>query len=72
MFTSRPTPDLNRAFQQASQRAELALYRQLVRVNRTLARGRRWLQPVANRLWVLPLSFMIGLVGMLAIRIYQF
>lgn len=60
---------LRRRVHQTFEHSQLMVLRQVIALNRSVTRARRWLQPVAGWLWLLPISFLVGMVSVMLIRL---
>jgi hypothetical protein len=50
-------------------RYQLLALRQVIRLNRSVAWARCWLQPVEQWLWLMPAAFLLGMVSVMLIRL---
>ncbi len=54
---------LRRKLGRYGDRIQLAVWREVIRLNRTAAKARQWLAPIKGYLWLPPTAFVIGLIG---------
>ncbi|MCS6909399.1 MAG: hypothetical protein NZM11_02345 [Anaerolineales bacterium] len=60
---------IRRRFHSALEHSQLLILRQVISFNRSVRRARRWLQPVESWLWLMPAAFLLGMVGVILIRL---
>ncbi len=60
---------IRRRFYHTFEQSQLMVLRRVIALNRSVTRARRWLQPVAGWLWLLPTSFLVGMVSVMLIRL---
>jgi hypothetical protein len=54
---------LRRRLTGAAEIVQLAVLQRVIRANRALHRGRLWIKPIERWLWLMPMSYLIGLIG---------
>lgn len=65
MFTTNSC----RYIRNALERSQLLILRRVIRLNRSIARARCWLQPVEQWLWLMPAAFLLGMISVMLIRL---
>lgn len=58
-----------RRIHNALERSQLLVLRHVIRLNRSVARARCWLQPVEQWLWLMPAAFLFGMISVMLIRL---
>lgn len=69
MFTTQVQRQFRYQFRRTVEHSQLLVLRRVITVNRTLHQARRWLQPVWSWMWLPPASFLIGMVGVMLLRL---